>query len=104
MAVEILFPEGLTICKMLLKVNFFAAQKGKSLNCRVFIEAEMSFLCVYAKFHIIYFQIIFYSSLIQFFFIQFNFFKFSSKRYKFDVVQEDKTVKEMSFKAVLGDL
>ena len=37
---------------MLLKVNCFAADKGKSLNCRVFIEAEMSLLSVYAKFHI----------------------------------------------------
>ena len=26
---------------MLLKVNYFAADEGKGLNCRVFIEAEM---------------------------------------------------------------
>ena len=49
------------ICEMALKVNYFAADKGKSLYCRLIIEAKMSLLCVYA-------------------------------------------VKEMSFKAVLGDL
>ena len=46
---------------MALKVNYFAADKGKSLYYRLIIEAKMSLLCVYA-------------------------------------------VKEMSFKAVLGDL
>ena len=30
-------------CEMLLKVNFFAADSGKSLICRVFIEAEIYF-------------------------------------------------------------
>ena len=29
------------ICKVLLKVNYFAADEGKGLNCRVFIEEEM---------------------------------------------------------------
>ena len=51
---------------------------------------------------------LFSNYFLQFFnsilFYSVQFFKFSSKRYKFDVVQEDKTVKELSFKAVLGDL
>ena len=41
-----------------------------------------------------------HSSLIHFFFLQ----KSSSIRYKFYVAQLDKKLKEMSFKAVLGDL
>ena len=51
MAVETSFPKS-EICKMLLKVNF-VADKGKSLICGVFIEAEMMRLCVYAEFCII---------------------------------------------------
>ena len=45
---------------MLLKVNYFAADKAKIINGRVLIEAVMRLLCVYAKFHITYFQTIFY--------------------------------------------
>ena len=60
MAVKTSFPKSvILICKMLLKVNYFAAGKGKSFNCKV-IEAEMSLLWMYAKFHIIYFQMISY--------------------------------------------
>ena len=64
MAVEISFPEGvIMICEVLVTVNYFDAEKGKSLNCRVFIVAEMRFLCMYTKLHIIYFQIMFYTVL-----------------------------------------
>ena len=49
--------------EMLLKVNYFGPDEGKNLICRVFIEAKMAFLCVYAEFHIIYFQMIFYTVL-----------------------------------------
>ena len=36
---------------MFLKVNYFAADKGKSLICRIFIKAEMILFCVYAELH-----------------------------------------------------
>ena len=36
---------------MLLKVNYFASDKGKSLHCRVFIEAKMGLLCMYLNSH-----------------------------------------------------
>ena len=39
-----------------LKVNYYAADKGKSLTFRVFIEAKMSLLCMYTKFQIIFFK------------------------------------------------
>ena len=56
---------------MLLKVNFFAADKGKSFICRAFIKLEMILLSMYAEFHRIYCQLIFYnSSLIQFLFVK----------------------------------
>ena len=42
---------------MLLKVNYFVADSGKSLICRVFIGAEM----MYAEFHIVCFELIFYN-------------------------------------------
>ena len=77
---------------MLLKVNYFATDKGNSLNCRIFIEAKMSLLCVYAEFHLIYFHFIFFYSV--------QFFESFSIRYKLDFVQQDKKAKEMSFKAV----
>ena len=44
---------------MLLKVNYFAADKRKSLACRVFIKAEMILSCVYPEFHVIYFEMFF---------------------------------------------
>ena len=34
---------------MLLKVDYFASDKGKSLHSRIFIEAKMGLLCVYAN-------------------------------------------------------
>ena len=37
--------DAILIQEMLLKVNYFTADKGKSLICRVFIEAEV-ILCV----------------------------------------------------------
>ena len=43
------------------KVNYFAADKGKTLICRVFIKADMVLFCVYVKSHIFYFQMIFYT-------------------------------------------
>ena len=62
MVVQISFPK----CVILnihdaSKINYFAADKGKSLICRVFIKADMILFCVYAEFHIIYFQMIFYT-------------------------------------------
>ena len=38
--------------EVLFEVNYFAADEGKSLICRVFIEAEMIRFCVYAEFRI----------------------------------------------------
>ena len=50
---------------MLLKVNYFAADKGKSLICRDFIGAEMILFYVNGDHHIIYeyFQVTFYRVL-----------------------------------------
>ena len=48
---------------MFLKVNYFAADEGESLICRVFMKAEMVLLCVYAEFQLIYFQMISYTVL-----------------------------------------
>ena len=45
------------ICKMLLKVNYFAVDKGKSSTD--FIKAEMILLCMYPEFHIIHFEMLF---------------------------------------------
>ena len=42
---------------MLFNVNYFAADEGKSLICRVFIETDMILFCVYTEFRIIYFRI-----------------------------------------------
>ena len=62
MAVEISFVSVLyLISEMLLKVNYFVADKGKSLNCTVFGKAKMIFLRVYTKFQ--NFQMIFYTVL-----------------------------------------
>ena len=48
MAVETSFPKDvILIWDVLLKVNYFAADKGKSLICRVFIEAKMIIFCAY---------------------------------------------------------
>ena len=44
---------------MLLKVNYFAAEKGIRLICRVFIKALMILLCLHMKFHINYFKMTF---------------------------------------------
>ena len=38
---------------MVLNVNYFAADEGKSLICRVFIEDERSF-SVYTEFRMVY--------------------------------------------------
>ena len=62
---------------MFLKVNDFFADQGKSLICRVFIEAKM----IYAEFLMVYFQLIF----LQFFntiFLQ----KFSGIRCKSNLI------------------
>ena len=48
------------ICKMLLKVNYFAAGKSKDLISRFLIKAEVIVFCVYAVFHTIYFQMFFH--------------------------------------------
>ena len=81
----------------MLKVNYFAADKCKSLTCRVFIKAETILVCLYAKFHKIYFQMIFYTIL------QYNSLKSSNVRYKSDVIQQDLEGKEIQFIAVLVD-
>ena len=49
------------IREMLLKVNYFATDKLKSLLNS--IKSEMILFCVYAEFHIIYFEMIFYTFL-----------------------------------------
>ena len=49
------------IREMLLKVNYFATDKVKSLLNS--IKSEMILFCVYAEFHIIYFEMIFYTFL-----------------------------------------
>ena len=41
------------MCKMLVKVNYFTADKGESLTCKVFKEVEMVLFCVDAEFFII---------------------------------------------------
>ena len=51
MAVQTSFLEGAILdIRNASKVNYFAADKGKSLNCRVFIKADMVLFCVYKKF------------------------------------------------------
>ena len=61
MAVQNSFPKGAILdSRDASKANYFAADKDKSLICRVFIKADMVLFCVYAKFLIIYFQMIFY--------------------------------------------
>ena len=54
-----LYDNGLRLERV--KVNYFAADKSKSLICRVFMKIEMILFCVYAEFHIIYFQMVFYT-------------------------------------------
>ena len=51
MGVETLFPKGakLDMWDASWK-NYFAANEGKSLTCRVFIKAEMILLCLCAEF------------------------------------------------------
>ena len=51
-------PEG-AVLDMCVKLNYFAADKGKSLISRFFIKAEMILFCVYAVFRIIYLKMIF---------------------------------------------
>ena len=41
------------ICVMLLEVNYFTADEGKSLICRVFIEADKILFCSNVEIHII---------------------------------------------------
>ena len=60
MAVETsFFKSAVLMCDMILKVNYFAANKGKWLACTVFVKVKMIFLCVYVELQIIYFQMIF---------------------------------------------
>ena len=54
-----------TICKMIFKANYFAADKGKSLTGSAFIKAEMILSCVYVELHVIYFQMIFNTILFK---------------------------------------
>ena len=62
MAVQNLFPKSAILdIRDASKVNYFAADKGKSLICGVFIKAGMVLFCVYVKFYITYFQMIFYT-------------------------------------------
>ena len=61
-AVQTSFPKGAILDIWdTSKVNYFAADKGKSLICRVFIKPDMILLWVYVEFHMIYFQMIFYT-------------------------------------------
>ena len=57
------------ICKMLLKVNYIAAD-GISFICRAFKKSEMMLFCKYVEFHIIFSIDFLHSSLTQFFFIK----------------------------------
>ena len=62
MAVQNSFPKSAILdIRDASKVNYFAADKGKSLICGVFTKAGMVLFCVYVKFHITYFQMIFYT-------------------------------------------
>ena len=62
MAVQTSFPKGAILdIQDASKVNYFAADTGKSLICWIFIKADVVLSCMYVKFHIIYFQIIFYT-------------------------------------------
>ena len=48
---------------MLLKLSYFAVNKGKNLIYRVFIKVEMMAFWFYEEFHIIYFQMGFDTAL-----------------------------------------
>ena len=62
MAVQTSSPKGAILdIRDACEVNYFAADKFKSLICRVFVKAEMILFCVYAEFHIICFHLIFYT-------------------------------------------
>ena len=62
MAVQTSFRKGAILdSRDASKAKYFAADKNKSLICRVFIKTDMALFCVYAKFLIIYFQMIFYT-------------------------------------------
>ena len=76
------------IYKTLLKVNFFAAGRDKSLTERVFIKVEMIPLCLCAKFYKIYCQMIFTQFFNTFFFnIRYNYIRYKDNvRYKLDVI------------------
>ena len=62
MEAEALFPKGAIFDTW--DVNYFAADEGKSLICRIkimkmkikIIKAEMILLCMYVVFHVTYFQ------------------------------------------------
>ena len=71
MAVQTSFPKGAILdTRDASKVNF-AADKGNSLMCRVFIKADMILFCVYVKFsHNLFSSDALHSCLIQFFFIK----------------------------------
>ena len=61
MAVQNSFPKSAILdIRDASKVNYFAADKGKSLICRFFIKADILF-CLYLEFHVIYFQVVFYT-------------------------------------------
>ena len=64
-----LFPRGAIpdMHDVLLKVDYFVADKGKSLNCRVFIEAEMSLYACKQILHNLYTNNFLPGSLIKFF-------------------------------------
>ena len=64
MAVKLSFLKVLhLICAGLLEVNYFAADKGKSLISKASTKALMIFPCMYAKSHKSYFQMISYMVL-----------------------------------------
>ena len=72
---------------MRTKLNYFAADKGKSLISRFFIKAETIFLWVYGVFHTVYFQMIFYTFLNVIYYVSNSLlWKSSSVRCKSDVI------------------
>ena len=71
MAVQNSFPKSAILdIRDASKVNYFAADKGKSLICGVFIKAGMVLFCVYVKFYNLFSNDFLHSCLIQFFFVK----------------------------------
>ena len=57
MAVQTSFPKGAILdISDAFTVNYFAADKSKSLICRGFIKADMILFYMYVEFHIIFFK------------------------------------------------